>query len=119
MCKGTVQYLYRIHEAKKITKRYRKDIKLLVERLDGHGDQFRTASLEIDTKPEVTVRPPKAGGKTPTVTKPTEKPSPANPKKSGTKRKSKADKVCGIFIIVTCKKLSHVQALTFIGIHYF
>ncbi|CAB3229816.1 unnamed protein product [Arctia plantaginis] len=82
----------RIHEAKKITKRYRKDINLLVERLDNHGDQFRTASLEIDTKPEVTVRPPRAGGKTPAVAKQTEKPSSANPKKPGPKRKSKADK---------------------------
>ncbi|XP_075973807.1 uncharacterized protein LOC142975047 [Anticarsia gemmatalis] len=81
----------RIHEAKKITKRYRKDIKLLVERLDSHGDQFRTASLEVDTKPEVVVRPPRAGGKTPAVTK-QEKPSAANPKKPGPKRKSKADK---------------------------
>ncbi|XP_021184268.2 uncharacterized protein LOC110372071 [Helicoverpa armigera] len=82
----------RIHEAKKITKRYRKDIKLLVERLDRHGDQFRTVCLEVETKPEVIVRPPRAGGKTQAVSKQTDKQNAGAAKKPGPKRKSKADK---------------------------
>lgn len=89
----TLEFCFRIHEAKKITKRYRKDIKILVERLDRHGDQFRTASLEVDTKPEVIVRPARAGGKTQAVSKQTDKQNATGGKKPGPKRKSKADKV--------------------------
>ncbi|XP_068632092.1 TCF3 fusion partner homolog [Battus philenor] len=81
----------RIHEVKKITKRYRKDIKLLIERLDKHGDPFRTATLEMDVKPEVTqiVRP---AAKAQPVPRNAEKHNPTGGKKSGPKRKSRADK---------------------------
>ncbi|KAJ0177367.1 hypothetical protein K1T71_007376 [Dendrolimus kikuchii] len=82
----------RIHEVKKITKRYRKDIKLLVERLDQHGDQFRAASIEVETKPEVVVNIQKSSAKTTGSTKVTDKQNPASGKKPGPKRKSKADK---------------------------
>ncbi|XP_059048609.1 uncharacterized protein LOC131843865 [Achroia grisella] len=81
----------RIHEAKKITKRYRKDVKLLVERLDGHGDAFRTASVEAEVKPEVLTRPGRTGSKTQT-SKPIDKQNSTGGKKPGPKRKSKADK---------------------------
>lgn len=82
----------RIHEAKKISKHYRKDLKLLVDRLDKHGDQFRTVGVEVETKPEVIVRPPRAGGKAQTVSKQTDKQNATGAKKPGPKRKSKADK---------------------------
>ncbi|CAH0397779.1 unnamed protein product [Chilo suppressalis] len=82
----------RIHEAKKITKRYRKDIKLLVERLDRHGDTFRTASMEVETKPELVTKPSKPANKTQPTTKQVEKPIPVVGKKPGPKRKTKADK---------------------------
>lgn len=62
-------------------------------RLDRHGDQFRTACLEVETKPEVIVRPPRAGGKTQAVSKQTDKQNAGGAKKPGPKRKSKADKV--------------------------
>ncbi|XP_026752292.1 uncharacterized protein LOC113512590 [Galleria mellonella] len=81
----------RIHEAKKITKRYRKDVKLLVERLDRHGDPFRTASVEVEVKPEVVSRPARPAPKTQS-SKPADKQNSAGGKKPGPKRKSKADK---------------------------
>ncbi|XP_045448436.1 HMG1/2-like protein [Melitaea cinxia] len=81
----------RIHEVKKITKRYKKDIKLLIERLDKHGDPFRTASFEVEVKPEVTARAPRAGAKTQTAAKQVDKQN-TGAKKPATKRKSKADK---------------------------
>lgn len=84
---------------KKISKRYRKDIILLVETLDGHGDPFRTATMEIDTKPEVVPRAGRAGGKTPTGGKQVDRPLAGAPKKPGPKRKTKADKVNYLFII--------------------
>jgi sugar-specific transcriptional regulator TrmB len=84
---------YRIHEAKKITKRYRKDIRLLVERLDKYRDAFRTASMEVETKPEVIVRPARPVPKTQPVSKQVEKQTAASTKKPGPKRKTKADKV--------------------------
>lgn len=80
----------RIQEAKKITKRYRKDIKLLIERLDRHGDGFRAAVTEVEVKPEVP-RAPRPASKQ-TTAKPSEKQSTAPVKKPGPKRKSKADK---------------------------
>ncbi|CAH0723220.1 unnamed protein product, partial [Brenthis ino] len=82
----------RIHEVKKITKRYKKDIKLLVERLDKHGDPFRTATVEVDVKPEVTARPPRASAKAQAGTKQADKQNAAGGKKPAPKRKSKADK---------------------------
>ncbi|XP_026487169.1 uncharacterized protein LOC113394171 [Vanessa tameamea] len=82
----------RIHEVKKITRRYKKDIKLLIERLDKHGDPFRTASVEVETKPEVAPRAPRAGAKTQTTPKQVEKQNTTGAKKPATKRKSKADK---------------------------
>ncbi|KAM3959176.1 uncharacterized protein ACR2FA_006710 [Aphomia sociella] len=81
----------RIHEAKKITKRYRKDVKLLVERLDRHGDPFRTASVEVEVKQEVVARPGRPGPKA-QPSKPADKQSSSGSKKPGPKRKSKADK---------------------------
>ncbi|CAH2036905.1 unnamed protein product, partial [Iphiclides podalirius] len=82
----------RIHEVKRITKRYRKDIKLLIERLDKHGDQFRTSSVEVDSKPEMTPRVARPVPKTHQVTRNVEKQNPNGGKKPATKRKSKADK---------------------------
>ncbi|CAG9584838.1 unnamed protein product [Danaus chrysippus] len=82
----------RIHEVKKITKRYKKDIKLLVERLDKHGDPFRTASVEVEVKPKVPVRPPRVGAKTQTQSKQVDKQNASGGKKPAPKRKSKADK---------------------------
>lgn len=78
---------------KRITKRYRKDIKLLIERLDKHGDQFRTSSVEMDVKPEMTSRVARPVPKTQQVLKNAEKQNPTGGKKPGPKRKSKADKV--------------------------
>lgn len=83
---------YRIQEAKKITKRYSKDIMLLVERLDSHGDGFRTASMEPEIKPEVGSKPSRATPKAQT-SKQSEKLNATGGKKTGPKRKSKADKV--------------------------
>ncbi|XP_047995099.1 HMG1/2-like protein [Leguminivora glycinivorella] len=82
----------RIHEAKKITKRYRKDIKLLVERLDKHGDGFRTASVDVEVKPEVVVKTARVPSKAQPAPKQTEKQNATSAKKPGPKRKSKADK---------------------------
>ncbi|XP_072931771.1 uncharacterized protein [Epargyreus clarus] len=82
----------RIHEAKKITKRYKKDIKCLVERLDKHGDPFRTATVEFDTKPETAPKIPRLGAKAPAPAKPADKQNATGGKKAGPKRKSKADK---------------------------
>ncbi|XP_041978033.1 non-histone protein 10 [Aricia agestis] len=83
----------RIHEVKKITRRYKKDIDLLVERLDKHGDAFRTASLEIDTKPEVVEKAPRTSTKNVTGAKqPSDKTQSNSTKKPATKRKTKAEK---------------------------
>ncbi|XP_045772250.1 high mobility group B protein 3 [Maniola jurtina] len=79
----------RIHEVKKITRRYKKDIKLLVERLDKHGDAFRSTAVDVEVKQEVIVKPPQKGAKSQSGGKQTEK---QNAKKTATKRKSKADK---------------------------
>lgn len=70
---------------------------LLVETLDGHGDPFRTATIEIDTKPEVLPRVGRVGGKAPTGVKQVDRPAAGAPKKPGPKRKSKADKVVCVF----------------------
>ncbi|CAG4937013.1 unnamed protein product [Parnassius apollo] len=82
----------RIHEVKKITKRYRKDIKLLIERLDKHGDPFRTTSVEIDVKPELTSRIARPVAKAQPFVRIAEKQNSSTGKKPGSKRKSKADK---------------------------
>ncbi|KPJ08835.1 High mobility group-T protein [Papilio machaon] len=82
----------RIHEVKRITKRYKKDIKLLVERLDKHGDPFRTTAVEVDVKPEVTSRVARPVTKAQPIQRNTEKQNTTGGKKTGTKRKSKADK---------------------------
>ncbi|XP_049868897.1 TCF3 fusion partner homolog [Pectinophora gossypiella] len=82
----------RIHEAKKITRRYRKDILILVERLDKYGDPFRTATMEVDIKPDVVPRTGRVGGKTQAVAKVERQQTVTAPKKPGPKRKSKADK---------------------------
>lgn len=74
---------------------------MLIERLDRHGDGFRTASMEVDTKPEVIVRP-KAGNKAQTGGKQAEKQAAAGGKKPGPKRKSKADKVCMLCKLYFC-----------------
>ncbi|XP_047504884.1 HMG1/2-like protein [Pieris napi] len=82
----------RLHEVKKISKRHKKDIKLLVERLDKHGDSFRTAVLESDIKPThihstvKTSKPQSQGARQ------IEKPSGMGGKKPAPKRKSKGDK---------------------------
>lgn len=64
-----------------------------MERLDRHGDSFRTAATEVDVKTETTTRvarPPKSS----VASKHVEKQNvPATGKKPGPKRKSKADKV--------------------------
>ncbi|GBP71847.1 High mobility group-T protein [Eumeta japonica] len=83
----------RIHEAKKITKRYRKDIKLLVDRLDKHCDQFRTAATELDTKSETIGRPTKpATVKSNATLKQSEKQIVTLTRKPGPKRKAKSEK---------------------------
>lgn len=64
-----------------------------MDRLDRHGDRFRTISVEVEARPEVAVRAPRPAGKTSTPAKQTEKPSAAGGKKPATKRKSKGDKV--------------------------
>lgn len=64
----------------------------MIERLDKHGDPFRTASFEVEIKPEVTARAPRAGAKTQTAAKQVDKQN-TGAKKPATKRKSKADKV--------------------------
>ncbi|KAG6439657.1 hypothetical protein O3G_MSEX000962, partial [Manduca sexta] len=79
----------RIHEVKRISKRYRKDIRLLAARLDRHGDPFRTVALEIETKSDVNTRPSRPSVKTQPVKQ--EKQN-ATTKKAASKRKSKADK---------------------------
>lgn len=78
---------------KKITKRYRKDIKLLVARLDKHGDPFRSMSLEIETKPELVSKVSRPTPKAQLSAKQAEKLNASGGKKPGPKRKSKADKV--------------------------
>ncbi|XP_013169534.1 PREDICTED: non-histone protein 10 [Papilio xuthus] len=82
----------RIHEVKRITKRYKKDIKLLVERLDKHGDPFRITAVEVDVKPEVTSRVARPVTKSQPMPRNAEKQNATGGKKTGTKRKSKADK---------------------------
>ncbi|KAI5652049.1 HMG (high mobility group) box domain-containing protein [Phthorimaea operculella] len=86
--------LNRIHEAKKITRRYRKDITLLAGRLDKHGDPFRTAAMEVDMlRPEVVPKAGRPSAKAQTVAKQADKLNASSlPKKPGPKRKSKADK---------------------------
>ncbi|VVC88989.1 uncharacterized protein LOC126978623 [Leptidea sinapis] len=79
----------RILEVKKISKRYKKDITLIVERLDKYGDAFRTISTEIDVKTEIPSKPIKNAKPQQTV-KQLEKQN--GNKKTATKRKSKADK---------------------------
>lgn len=76
---------------------------LLVETLDSHGDPFRTATIEIDTKPEVVPRAGRVAGKTPTGGKQVDRPAAGGPKKPGPKRKSKADKVksVGLSSVIT------------------
>lgn len=64
----------------------------MIERLDKHGDPFRTASFEVEIKPEVTARAPRAGAKTQTAAKQVDKQN-TGAKKPAPKRKSKADKV--------------------------
>lgn len=76
---------------KKVTKRYRKDIKLVIERLDRHGDPFRSAVLEMDTKSETVQRPARPVAKVQPVAKQTDKQNGG--KKTGAKRKTKAEKV--------------------------
>ncbi|CAK1547349.1 unnamed protein product [Leptosia nina] len=81
----------RIHEVKIISKRYKKDLKLLVERLDKHGDSFRTASIENDMKqeiPHITVK----ANKPQTSARQADKHNATGGKKPAPKRKSKADK---------------------------
>lgn len=65
----------------------------MVERLDKHGDPFRTATVEVEVKPEITPRAPRAGAKTQTGAKQTDKQNASGGKKPAPKRKSKADKV--------------------------
>ncbi|CAG4990649.1 unnamed protein product [Colias eurytheme] len=81
----------RIHEVKKITKRYKKDIKLLVERLDKHGDAFRNIPIETEVKPEVFTKTVK-GNKPQTPLRQIDKQNATGGKKPAPKRKSKADK---------------------------
>lgn len=90
-------YHFRIQEVKKISKRYKKDIKLLVERLDKHGDSFRTASVETDIKPEH-VNSAKSN-KTHSQGARLEKPNSTGGKKPASKRKSKGDKVIKILLL--------------------
>lgn len=61
--------------------------------MDKHGDPFRTATVEVDVKPEVTARPPRAGAKAQAGAKQADKQNVAGGKKPAPKRKSKADKV--------------------------
>lgn len=63
-----------------------------MDRLDKHGDPFRTASMEVDVKPEIAPRT-KPSAKAPAAAKQTDKQNAGAPKKPGPKRKSKADKV--------------------------
>lgn len=85
-----VLYLCRIHASKKTTKRFQKDIQLLVERLDSHEDPFRTMPIEEPdtmTKPRSVIKPQAAP-------KQADKQNATGGKKQATKRKSKADRVC-------------------------
>ncbi|XP_077291364.1 uncharacterized protein LOC143914861 [Arctopsyche grandis] len=43
----------RIYQVKKLSKRYKKEIKFLMARLDTHGDAFRTVVAEEDVKPNI------------------------------------------------------------------
>lgn len=80
---------------KKISRRYKKDIRLLVERLDKHGDGFRSTAVDtVEVKQEGTVKlPPRAGAKTQAGGKQADKQNAGGGKKPAPKRKSKADKV--------------------------
>lgn len=44
---------FRIYQVKKLSKRYKKEIKFLMARLDTHGDAFRTVVAEEDVKPNI------------------------------------------------------------------
>lgn len=79
----------RINEVKKVTKRYQKDIKLLVERLDQHGDPFRTVAIELETKPEALTKNQKTNAKAQGPSKQTDKQAASGGKKPPAKRKNK------------------------------
>ncbi|XP_026469340.1 high mobility group protein B1-like [Ctenocephalides felis] len=44
--------VHRIQKIKKMTKCYKRDVKLLMRELDKHGDEWRTAEDEVDLKPD-------------------------------------------------------------------
>ncbi|KOB58215.1 TCF3 fusion partner-like protein, partial [Operophtera brumata] len=80
--------IHRIHASKKTTKRFQKDIQLLVERLDSHEDPFRTMPVDEPdtvTKPRPVMKPQAAP-------KQADKQNTTGAKKQATKRKSKADR---------------------------
>lgn len=78
--------------------------------MDKHGDPFRTATVEFDTKSETAPKVPRMGAKTPAPAKPAEKQNTATGgKKAGSKRKSKADKV--LFTFFTAFKLRFIESL--------
>lgn len=80
--------LCRIHESKKATKRFKKDIRLLAEKLDKHEDPFRIKPLdEAETEKSRPIMKAQA------IVKQVDKPSTSGGKKQASKRKSKADKV--------------------------
>lgn len=61
--------------------------------MDKHGDPFRTTAVEVDVKPEVTSRVARPATKAQPMQRNTDKQNATGGKKTGTKRKSKADKV--------------------------
>lgn len=64
-----------------------------MEQLDKHGDNFRTASVEIEVKPEIVAKTSRVTSKAQPASKQTDKQNTGGGKKPGPKRKSKADKV--------------------------
>lgn len=86
-----MQFFDRIHEARKITRRYRKDVKMLVERLDRHRDPFRSAVIESAEARTESVKSSRPLGKVSAIPR-QERPLTVA-KKPGPKRKPKAEKV--------------------------
>lgn len=85
-----VFYPSRIHASKKTTKRFKKDIQLLVERLDSHEDTFR--SMPVDANDIIPRQRPMM--RPLGLAKQADRQNATGPKKQATKRKNKADRVC-------------------------
>lgn len=112
-----VFYHSRIYLSKNSTKQYKKDIKLLVERLDTHEDPFRMTPIdEIATLSQTKHRPTmKPHG----LSKQTDKQNASGSKKQATKRKMKADRVCYIFYYLNLVSIILLENSSFIFILYY